>query len=438
MDPISTGLFEADAFLTQPGKVGGKDGRGDLYRSAHDGDPNRVGCRYRSLVELLVTAIARDGVGVARADDGRVVFIEGALPGETVTAEITRVDKRWSRGSVVTVQDPSPDRVAVSCVHQIEGCGGCDLLHVAPSAALRMKQSVVVDQLVRVGVEAPAPALRELSDDHGRTTVRASVVGGRAGYRLRGSHDVVVPDTCEAVDPRAEELLVEGNFGEADEVTIRVGNRTGERMVMVDGSDFGVELPDDVLVVTTAELSNGRRGWIHEEAGGRLWRVSARSFFQNRPAGVDALVAEVGTMVDDLGTDGPMVDAYAGVGVFAGTVGRDRRVNAIERGRDSIADARVNLGGVDVKVIRADVARWRPSPASIVIADPTREGLGKAGVKALARAEPQLLVLVSCEPGAFARDTKLLGDAGMRLDRYTVVDMFPGTSHVETVAAFVA
>jgi len=248
---------------------------------------------------------------------------------------------------------------------------------------------------------------------------------------------VVLTDGCEAIDPRAEELLVDGNFGEADEVTIRVGNRTGERMVVVEGSDFGVELPEDVLVVSAADLSGGRRGWIHEEAGGRRWRVSARSFFQNRPAGVDALVSEVGAMVDDLGTDGPMVDAYAGVGVFAGTVGSDRQVNAIERGRDSIADARVNLEGVDVKVIRADVDRWRPSSASIVVADPAREGLGKAGVKALVRAEPDLLVLVSCDPGSFARDAKLLGEAGMRLDRYTLVDMFPGTSHVETVAAFV-
>jgi len=367
-----------------------------------------------------------------------VVFVEGALPGELITAEITRVDKRWSRGHVVTVQEPSPDRIPVSCTHRVEGCGGCDLLHVAPSAALQMKQSMVVDQRVRAEVDAPAPALRELHDDHGRTTVRAVVVSGRAGYRLRGSHDVVVPDGCEAVDPRAEELLVDGNFGEADEVTIRVGNRTGERMVVVEGSDFGVELPDDVLVVSAADLSSGRRGWIHEEAGGRRWRVSARSFFQNRPAGVDALVSEVGAMVDDLGADGPMVDAYAGVGVFAGTVGSDRQVNAIERGRDSIADARVNLEGADVKIVRADVGRWRSSSASIVVADPAREGLGKAGVKALVRAEPGLLVLVSCDPGSFARDAKLLGNAGMRLDRYTLVDMFPGTSHVETVAAFVA
>lgn len=389
-------------------------------------------------MRLRVTATARDGAGVARADDGRIVFVEGALPGETVTAEILRADRRWSRARTVAVIDASQERVPVRCHHQLEGCGGCDLLHVAPKAQLRMKQSMVVDQLVRVGVKAPDPALRSLANDQGRTTIKAAVVGGRAGYRVKSSHDVVVPDTCDAVDPAAEQLLVDGRFGGATEVTIRIGNRTGERMVVLNRSDDKVSLPDDVLVVTTTELSGGKRAWIHEEAAGRRWRVSARSFFQNRPAGVDALVDEVTQMVDDLASDGVMVDAYAGIGIFAGTVGAGRKVQVIERGRDCTADARVNLNGGDALVITAPVENWRPSPAAVVVADPARQGLGARGVAALLRAEPGVFVLVSCDPSSFARDAKLLGDAGMRLVRYTVLDMFPGTSHVETVAAFVA
>lgn len=385
-----------------------------------------------------MTAIARDGAGVARSDDGQVVFVEGALAGETVHAEIVKVDRRWARARVVRVIDPSPDRVPVPCIHQMEGCGGCDLLHVAPDAQLRIKSSMVIDQLVRAEVDAPDPARRSLDDDQGRTTIRAGVVDGRAGYRMRGSHDIVVPEVCEAVDPSAEQLLVDGRFGEANEVTIRVGNRTGERMVVIEGSSFGVELPDDVLLVGTDELAKGKRAWIHEDAGGRRWRLSARSFFQNRPAGIDALVDEVAEMVGDLAPDGPLVDAYAGVGVFAGTVGLGRTVHLIERSKDSIADARVNLADHDdVKIIAAPVERWRASPAAVVIADPAREGLGAGGVTSLMRAEPGLFVLVSCDPSSFGRDARRLADAGMRLDRMTVIDLFPGTSHVETVGAFV-
>ena len=157
-------------------------------------------------MELLVTATARDGAGVARAEDGRVIFVEGALAGETVTVEVIEIDKRWSRARVVDVLDPSPERVPVPCVHRLAGCGGCDLLHVAAGFQLGMKAGIVVEQLRRAGVDAPSPILRPLEDDHGRTTVRAAVLDGRAGYRIGGSHDVIVPETCGAVDPLVEQI----------------------------------------------------------------------------------------------------------------------------------------------------------------------------------------------------------------------------------------
>ena len=310
-------------------------------------------------MELVVTAMARDGAGIARAADGRVVFVEGALPGEAVTAEILQVQKRWSRGRVIEVLEASPMRVAVPCAHRLEGCGGCDLLHVDPGHQLALKAGILAEQLQRADVEAPDATLRSLDDDHGRTTVRAAVVDGRAGYRMSGSNDVVIPESCQAVDELAEQLLVDGRFGDASEVTIRVGNRTGERLVLVEGDPSDVSVPSDVRVVGVDELAAGRRAWIHEEAASRRWRVSARSFFQSRPAGVDALVEVVGGMVDDLGADGPMVDAYAGVGIFAGTIGLNRAVVAIERSRDSLADARINLTGGNVEIVETAVERWR-------------------------------------------------------------------------------
>jgi len=373
---------------------------------------------------------------VARGPDGRVVFIDGALAGETVVVEISHVDKRWSRASVVHVVEAAPDRVPVDCAHQLEGCGGCDLLHVAKSAQLRLKTSMVVDQLTREGVDASAPAIRSLDNDLGRTTVRAAVHDGRAGFRVRSSHDVVVPDNCDAIDPLAEEVLLEGRFPHASEVTIRVGSRTGERLVLIEGSTADISVPDDVRVISTTELSKGKRAWLHEEVAGRRWRVSAASFFQNRPAGADALVDEVTEMADLLCPEGSMVDAYSGVGLFAGTVGLNREVTAIERSHSSTADARVNLSDTGAKLMRMAVEKWRPSPASLVVADPAREGLRKAGVRTLSQCRPDALILVSCSPSSFAKDSKLLESAGFRLDRWTVIDLFPRTSHVETVSAY--
>ena len=448
MDAVATGGFEGGDLVAEPGKVGGKNRWTDFDRAHHDatlpespvdGSTDQAGFGWAldtvCSVELRVTATSRDGAGVARAEDGRVVFVEGALPGESVTAEVVRTDKRWSRARVVTVLESSPDRVPVPCAHQLEGCGGCDLLHVTPDAQLTMKTAMAIDQLARAGVEVPDPSMRRLVDDHGRTTIRAAVHDGRAGYRSRGSHDVVVPDECDAVDPLAEELLVDGRYPGSSRVMIRVGNRTGDRMVVVERDTFDVSVPDDVVVVSEAQLKKGKRAWIHEEIDGRRLRVSANAFFQNRPAGCDALVDEVRSMIEGA-PEGHLVDAYAGVGLFSATVGRNRPVIAIERGRDSVADARINLTARDARIVKADVERWRPSPASVVVADPAREGLGKRAVKTLLRADPSVLVLVSCDPSSFGRDAALLLDAGLHVDRWTVLDMFPGTSHVETVARF--
>ncbi len=400
------------------------------------GSPNGPRRRYLRSVELRVTATARDGLGVARGCDGRVVFVEGALPGELVDADIHTVDRRWVRASVVRVLEASPHRVPIACDHHLAGCGGCDMIHVDSRAQMQLKASIVVDQLTRHGVDAPAPALRMLDGDRGRTTVRAHVVGGRAGFKARSSHDVIIPEDCGAADDAVEELLVEGRYGDAEGVLIRVGSRTGERMVVVDPAVGEVSVPDDVMVVGADEIANDRRAWIHEEVSGRRWRISARSFFQNRPAGAEALVDEVAEMVEALADDGPMIDAYAGVGLFAGTVGTDRRTTAIERGTDAAADARVNLG-LRAKVLRIPVERWRASPASIVVADPSRSGLGSEAVRPLLSCRPRLVVLVSCNPSSFAADARRLVDSGFALDRWTVVDLFPLTSHVETVAAFV-
>jgi tRNA/tmRNA/rRNA uracil-C5-methylase (TrmA/RlmC/RlmD family) len=133
-----------------------------------------------------------------------------------------------------------------------------------------------------------------------------------------------------------------------------------------------------------------------------------------------------------------VVDAYAGVGLFSATaVPPEARVTAVEWNRSSVADARVNLADRDAVVRRSDVAQWHPEPADIVIADPARTGLGKRSTAVLAGTEASVLVLVSCDPAALARDVTLLAGHGYELVEARVVDLFPHTHHVEVVSRFV-
>jgi 23S rRNA (uracil1939-C5)-methyltransferase len=389
---------------------------------------------------LRIGGAAVGGGVVGRDEDGRATFVDDALPGELVTVEITLAMPTFAKARLLHVEEASPDRVEPPCPHVAEGCGGCDLQHAALVAQWSMKEQAVRDALERIGkVEVPAVRTVALPDRGFRTTVRAGVRDGRAGFRARRSHHVVVPDSCLVAHPLAEELLIEGRFEGCDEVTIRVGASTGERLVVATPNADAVSVPEDVTVVGRDELRRGRRASIHEEVAGRTWRISARSFFQTRPDGAAALVEVVRDLVARHGPDvvTHLVDLYAGVGLFAGSLDA-AEVTAVERSASSVADARHNLDDA-ARVVRSDVDRWIPDGpgADVVVADPSRDGLGKLPLVVLGALGPPLLVLVSCDAGSLGRDAGALAKSGYRLESVTLVDLFPHTHHVEVVSAFV-
>jgi len=373
------------------------------------------------------------------------------------------VDRRkgWQRAELTGVLVASPVRVDPPCPAVAAGCGGCDLQHAAPGAQPGLKEATVVDGLVRLGhlVDPRVVTGPPLAPVGFRTTVRAAVVDGRAGFRRHHSHDVVLVDQCLVAHPWAEQILTEGFFGEGREVTIRVGAATGECLVVVTPSAQGVVVPDDgagrpggsssLAVVGTDELSAGHRAWIHEDVVGRRWRISALSFFQTRPDGAAALAEAV---VRAAGADlagARVVDAYSGVGLLAGSLfslgaslagGVPASLVAVERSRSAVADARVNLAeeidGGAARVVRSDLDGWNPSRADVVVADPARAGLGRRATDVIARTNAEVVVLVSCDAASLGRDAALLGAAGFRFEQAELVDLFPQSHHVEVVSRF--
>lgn len=404
----------------------------------------RVGSETR--LEVTTTAAIAGGAALARDPQGRVVFVAGALPGERVAVEITETRKDFARARVVDVIEPSADRVAPPCPQVARGCGGCDLQHVRAGAQPELKRSIVVDALRRIGRLPGADDLVTLGpvlDATGyRTTVRGAVVGDRFGFRAGGSHAVVDIDRCLVAHPLVDDLVGRGRFAGAEEVTIRAGAATGERLVLVTPAGeepAAVEVPEGVVVVDRRHVDDHPAPWIHEVVAGERLRISAPSFFQARPDGAAALVDAVRALGGQpLATAGAVIDAYAGVGLFAATVvPASAQVTVVEWNRSSVADARVNLAGRPVTIRRSDVARWRPEPADVVVADPARTGLGRRATEVLAATGAPVLVLVSCDPAALARDVTLLRDHGFALDESRVIDLFPHTHHIEVVSRFV-
>lgn len=394
---------------------------------------------------LAEGGIAKGGDAVARDPDGRVVFVDGALPDERVLVEIFETKKGFHRGRVVEIIEPSAQRIEPTCSEVANGCGGCDLQITSPEHQLALKVRIVQDALERIGKIDNVPDIDvvPLPESGYRTSVRCVVVNGKAGFRSRRSHDAVVVDQCDVAHPLIQDLIANARFDGATEVTMRVGAATGERMVIASPTAAHVTVPDDVILIGTDELAaqhsggHPNRAWIHDEVAGRTWRVSAESFFQTRSDGAAALVDVVRDAIGVLPAESRAFDLYGGVGLFAGTVfPAGCSTVMIEQNESSVADARVNLADLDTTIVRSKVETWSPRRADVVVADPARQGLGRNAVSRIAETDAPVIVLVSCDAASLARDTGLLARKGYQLDAVTLVDLFPMTSHTETVSRF--
>jgi len=412
---------------------------------------------------VRIQHLVAGGDGFARADDGRVVFVAGALPGELVDVSIVDDRRDFARARVVAIVEPSADRVEPACEHRRVGCGGCGWMHLDVEAQFTAKLGVVAESLRRIGrfdsdeVDQLIVRGRAVDPAGYRTTIRVVGLDDGIGFREEGSDAVVPIDSCLVAHPRLAELLPELRVRPGVELTLRTSvatggttalwsvptskRRSGRRPAPTtdrDGDGGGARpvegLPRWVHI--------GPRAFLTERIDGIDLRVSAPSFFQPGAAAAEALVAAVGTAVPEAATADHLVDAYGGVGLFAATVGRHAaHVTLVESSRTSTADAGLNLGE-RARIERSEFARWarsrHPEARQIdaVIADPARSGLGKPGVKAVDTLDAPVVALVSCDPVSMARDAALLTEVGYRPERIEVIDLFPQTPHVEVVTRF--
>ena len=367
-------------------------------------------------LELRVDDVATGGDGIARAEDGRIVFVHGGVPGDLVTARVTKEQPRLLKADAVTIRTASDDRTTPPCAHVAEGCGGCGWQHLTVDAQRRWKQRMVEESLRRIGRQDGSVSLAApLPTQWFRTSLRLLVTPGGPAFRGERSHDAVRITSCLVAHPGLDELVRHGRFGTASEVTLRIGGATGERLVIVDPSvPADLDLPDDVVVVGEDELDAGAAPWFHDEVAGRRFRISARSFFQTRTDGAEALVAEVRTAGGDAWGSGRLADLYGGVGLFASTLGAGMSTVLVESSRSSVADAGHNLADRDAEVVRCSVDRWRPTPADVVVADPPRAGLGKGGVAAVAATGAGRVVLVSLRRGVVRARRRAAGGGRLR------------------------
>ncbi len=405
-----------------------------------------------SPMELRTGAPAAGGGFVARAPDGRVVFVRHALPGERVVAEVTAETTSFLRADAVEVLEASPDRVVPPCPHAGPGrCGGCDWQHVSLPAQRVLKASLVTEQLCRLAGDDRPVVVEPVPGDEGglawRTRVRFAVDRhGRLGLHAHRSHRVELVEHCLIASPEVDRVGVGAHrWSGASEVEVLAGGHGGRAVVSVR---TGRRRLGDRPVLDAGRVVNGRterepHRLVYDVLGHR-YEVSAGVFWQVHPGAPEVLGRAVLEGLDARAGE-RVCDLYSGAGLFtvlvAAAVGAGGSVTAVERSGAACADASRNTARLpQVTVRRADVtpdlvASGLGTP-DLVVLDPAREGAGRAVMAALTslRPAPRRIAYVSCDPASFARDLRVATDAGWTMPWLRAFDLFPMTEHVELVA----
>jgi 23S rRNA (uracil1939-C5)-methyltransferase len=402
-------------------------------------------------LRLTLTGYAYGGEAFTRDSDGRVVFVPYSMEGETVEVELLEEHKRWARAGLLSVIEPSPQRVPPPCVHY-QLCGGCHYQHMTYDAQLQAKAHIVRDQLQRLGgLESPEIARTLPCPDpwHYRSRLSLHVTpDGRLGYVTSTGDRVFAIDECHLPIPAVDQLWQSLDVVELEGVARAdvQSDDDGQNMI-VFYADHPPDQEIEIGLQASVVWATPEGSWIL--AGGeplmfeildRSFQVSAGSFFQVNPLLTPVLVDKALAAADLVEGD-TVFDLYAGVGLFSAfAAASGAAVLAVEGSAPACLDFEANLDSFDnIELYEATVAQALPvidRHADVIIVDPPRAGLGSDVVGGILQQAPRRLVYVSCDPATLARDARGLAAGGYELLECTPIDLFPQTYHIETISVW--
>ena len=403
-------------------------------------------------MQLTVGELAHGGAALARVD-GRVVFVEGAIPGETVEAEVTQRRKDFWRAQATNVLDPADARVTPPCPYFAAGCGGCQLQYVDYPEQLAQKRLVLHRQLQRADLDFSVDRIDVVGmDDPWRYRLRGEFHvlrrGGAVslGFYRKHTYQTLSIDACLIHVEPIERALPAFAHAAEDPGAARV---TALQFTWAPGTsdllwapyppgsadaEFGARAAAGVPELNLNDDSIGI------DDAGRHFRVRPETFVQVN-ARQRAVLYERAVAFADLDGTARVVDAYAGIGMLTARLAdRAGEVIAIEESPYSVRLGQINMqlngiGNVAYRRARVeDSAGQIEQPVEVLVLDPPRAGCAGAAVDAMAKLAPERIVYISCEPSTLARDVNRFCATG----RYTLVevalvDMFPQTYHIEAV-----
>ncbi|MFV2003872.1 MAG: 23S rRNA (uracil(1939)-C(5))-methyltransferase RlmD [Gammaproteobacteria bacterium] len=429
------------------------------------------------LVEVEITAMSSEGRGITHIDDV-TVFVDQALLGERILFKYTRLSKKIAEGRAVEILQASELRVEPKCT-AFAMCGGCSLQHMSSDAQIQLKQSMLLDQLKHHGVEPSEIIEPLLGPEYGyRHKARLGVryVHKKekvlVGFRERNSSFITETERCEVLHASVGGILK--NLAEC--ISQLEEKRTIPQIEVAVGDDQTVlvfrhleVLPDSDRQALTdfckshelvCYLQAGKPDDLEllypKQVAPLCYELPEQDlkiefqpsdFTQVNPDINKAMVSNAIEYLDIKQTD-TVLDLFSGLGNFSLAMARRcQQVTAVEGSLAMVKKARDNAALNDIsnaEFIYADLysdeilsAPWLKQKYDKILLDPPRSG-GAAILPALKKMQAKVIVYVSCHPATLARDAAVLvNDLGYKLTKAGIMNMFPHTGHVESIAVFI-
>jgi tRNA/tmRNA/rRNA uracil-C5-methylase (TrmA/RlmC/RlmD family) len=380
-------------------------------------------------LELEVGKVAHGGVFVAR-HEGKVVFVEGALPGEQVRAELVSDEGRFLRARTLEVLSASEHRVPHFWKAADQGAGGAEFGHITLPYQRELKAQVLTEAMQRMAGVDVETEVQPMSNDEAR---------GGLHYRTRVQLNVDERGTAGPVRVRSNEIIFSAKLPlaapEIEELGLHLKNWSGVKKISIATSSTG-----DVQYLVDDKLHGSER--LVERVGGRTFRLSSGGFWQVHDQAAGVLSEQVLAYVDQLGhsESGKVLDLYSGAGLFAAQIAqRGVAVTAVESNAKAVSDGeRSSRDLSNLSFEKSDVLRFlkaaKPEYETVVL-DPPRSGAAGKVIAALTALQPKNIIYVACDPVALARDAGSLFAAGYQMRGLASFDIFPHTHHFECVMA---
>jgi 23S rRNA (uracil1939-C5)-methyltransferase len=401
--------------------------------------------------EVELTNLIYGGDCMGRLADGRAVFVPFTLPGERVRLRVVEEKQNFIRAELVELLIPSKDRITPLCPH-FSKCGGCHYQHMNYSKQLEYKESILAEQLERIGgIKNPPVQPINASPEvwNYRNTIQFHLdAAGKVGFLIAGSHQVLAIEECFLPQKEINDLWplldLEPVPG-LERIELRAGAADDLMLVLKSSAEvppeFSSDIPLSVVHIGKAgEIILAGNGYVVNMVAGKTFSISAGSFFQVNTSQAEAMVKHLLQELPLRSTD-KVLDVYCGVGLFSAHLAeRVAHCTGVELSPTACTDFVVNLDLFDnVDLYEGAAETILPELTlnpEIVIVDPPRSGLDRRVLDALVKMQPDTLAYVSCDPATLARDTRRLVGAGYHLEKVTAFDLFPQTFHMETVALF--